>query len=69
MKMSMEKKLVIKKTKELIELLDFFKGITKPIFSREECPFTINHYELSQATGGLGCWKWNCPLCGASYSE
>lgn len=68
-KMSKEQKIAFEQTLKLIDILDYFSEIKKPIFTRKECPFGVKHYELSEATGGLGCWGWNCPLCGEEQSE
>lgn len=61
---------IIEKVNELKTLLDYFSKIEKPLFSKKDCPFGgEDHYQLSQATGGLGCYMWNCPLCGEEMSE
>lgn len=71
----MKKKDILIKVKELKDLLEFFGSIKTPPFKQEDCPFIGNisnpsqHYYLSEATGGLGCWRWNCPLCGLEEQE
>jgi hypothetical protein len=58
------------KIKQLRDILEYFRKIEKPTYKPNECPFDkYDHYELSQATNGLGCWRWNCPLCGEEFTE
>ncbi len=58
-----------KKVSELKKILNFFITIEKPLYTRDECPFGDDHYHLSEATGGLGRWRWDCPLCGEQEEE
>ena len=67
----MKKKEIEKKVQELKDILKFFSDIKKPPYKPKDCPFgdELDHYHFSEATGGLGCWCWNCPLCGLEESE
>ena len=68
-KLTNEQELAYKQTKKLVDILDYFSEIEKPPFTRETCPFGARHYEFSKATDGLGCWAWECPLCGKLEEE
>lgn len=65
-----EKKVIESKVKVLISVLKFFDEIKEPIYEPTDCPFSKDdHYCLSEAAGGLGRWRWNCPLCGEHFEE
>ena len=63
------------KAKELIKVLRYFQTIKKVTLPKGmKCPFDIEddelgHYELSEATSGLGYIRWDCPFCGKHFEE
>jgi hypothetical protein len=57
------------KVNKFIKLRNELKNYKGKIFEENECPLLEDHYELSEAIFGVGCWQWTCGFCGKVETE